>query len=132
MKSRHPHADDYRPAPKVADDLPLFAAPSVPVATSEAAAESVRSGVRRSHDWVLALLYVRGPLTSEELRLALGWDGDYCRPRCWELEGMLMVEKCDGDAGRPKLERATQKGRMATCYQLTALGKQRVQEAKAA
>ena len=124
MKKWH-DADDVRATPKTsADDLPLFARPSVAVATSEAAAESITTGtVRAAHRVVLALLLVHARLTCEEMRDRTAWTGDFCRPRLVELEGLQLIAKCDGKGGRDLVQRPTRRGRMATCYELTNNGR---------
>lgn len=125
----HDHADDYRHPVQGSDDLPLFAAPSVAVATSEASAEKARPRVRDAHRIILALLTAHDALTCHEMRARTGWSGDFARPRLWELEGLQLVEKCDGKAGRPHITRATETGANATAYRLTATGRARVTEA---
>jgi len=121
----HAHDDDWRPRAKAVDDLPLFAAPSVAVATSEAAAARVRPTVKDAHQMIIALLIVHGALTDHEIRTRTGWSESYGRPRRWELEGMGVLEKCDGQHGRPLLRRPTDTGSLAYCYQLTAQGRER-------
>ena len=131
----HGHADlaelmihQKRRANRV-DDLPMFAAPSVAVETSEKAADSVKGAVRDAHAIILALLTAHDALTCEEIRDRTQWSGDYARPRLWELEGLQLVEKCDGRQGRPLITRPTRRFRHATAYRLTDLGRQRVREA---
>lgn len=123
-------ADDVRATPtKIADDLPLFAAPSVAVDTSERAADSIRHTIKTAHAVILGLLTVRDTCTCEEIRGQTGWSGDYARPRLVELEGMQLIEKCDGKQGRPLVSRATSTGRQALAYRLTSTGRRRVEDA---
>lgn len=129
----HDHADDWRPRAKPTLDqqlegLPAFAAPSVAVATSEAAAARVRPTVKDAHQIIIALLVVHGALTDHEIRSRTGWGESYGRPRRWELEGLGVLEKCDGKQGRPLLRRPTDTGSLAYCYQLTAKGRERARE----
>lgn len=129
MKRRHSHADEFRaPRREPNDVLPLFAAPSVAVDTSERAADSIRHTLRDAHRVILALLVVHTRLTCEEIRQRTGWTGDYARPRLYELEGMGWVQKCDGKQGRDLVTRPTMTGRQAMCYELTALGQQKTWE----
>lgn len=126
MRRAHSHADEQTPRRRTqaeqVGDLPMFAVPSVAVETSERAADSVRAHVRAAHDIIVALLVVHGRLTCEEVRQRTGWDGDYARPRLWELEGQQVIRKCDGQHGADLVQRRTRTGRMATCYELTAIG----------
>ena len=106
----------------------MFAAPSVAVETSEGAAERVRPTARDAHRVILALLVVHEHLTDFEIRKRTAWGESYARPRRWELEGMGLVEKCDGEHGRPLVKRLTDTGSPAFAYRLTSLGRQRAQE----
>lgn len=116
-------------AEQAVEGLPMFAAPSVPVATSEDAAESVRGKVDAAHRLIRSLLRSRN-LSTPEFRMITGWEGDFARPRMWELEGMQHIEKCDGEQGRPLDQCPTRSGRTATRYRLTNLGRRIADEAR--
>lgn len=125
-------ADDVRRKPSSrVDDLPMFAAPSVAVDTSEQAAEKARPRAKDAHRVILALLTVHDALTCHEIRARTGWSGDFARPSLWELEGMGFLEKCDGKEGRPLVQRPTDTGSSATAYRLTPRGRSLVAEAAA-
>lgn len=96
---RHQH---YSP-PEVRDDL--FTPPSVPVNTSEAAAESIAPFTANVRDMIHA--YIRGcgrthGATLREIAQVLGLNENTARPRCWELEG-------NAPKGQPKPPRLIQK-----------------------
>lgn len=114
-----------RPARPVADDLPLFVAPSVAVDTSEDAAEKVRPRVKDAHRVILALLVMHEYLACYEIEQRTGWEGNFTRPRLWELEGLQWIRKTG-------VKRPTPRGATARCYTLTPLGRLHAQRAAAA
>ena len=83
FKRRHQHW--YEAGPKAPD---LFTLPSVPVDTSEAAAERIRPSAPSLRDAIFTRIREAGErgLTAGELE-ALGYAGSTIRPRLRELEG---------------------------------------------
>ena len=83
QRRRHQHW--YEAGPKAPD---LFTPPSVPVNTSEAAAEAVKSSAPSIREAIFTRIREAGErgMTAGELE-ALGYLGSTCRPRLVELEG---------------------------------------------
>jgi hypothetical protein len=63
--------------------------PSVPVPTSEAAAEHYQPRAQSARERVLAIIRAAGPhgRTDDEIELLTGLRSNTCRPRRWELAG---------------------------------------------
>ena len=114
MRRRHQHyippALTYEPPRELY--LPLER-PSVPVDTSEAAAESMKGIAGRQRAMVLFHLKAKGAegATALELESALGLSGSSIRPRLWELEN-------HGDIVKTKETRRTPSGRQARVYKV--------------
>jgi hypothetical protein len=83
QRRRHIHWYDARP--KSPD---LFTLPSVPVDTSEAAAEHIKPSAPSIRDAIFTLIREAGDrgMTAGELE-AVGYHGSTCRPRIRELQG---------------------------------------------
>ena|GEM_PF-4895542 len=90
---RHTH---YAPPPPGDPTLFEQEAPSVPIDTSEAAAQHIAPHTMRLRSAVYAYLVTCGPrgATLREICQALGISENTGRPRCWELCG-------HAPAGRP-------------------------------
>lgn len=82
-RRRHQHW--YEAGPKAPD---LFTPPSVPVNTSEAAAEAVKSSAPSIREAIFTLIREAGDrgMTAGELE-AVGYPGSTARPRLRELQG---------------------------------------------
>lgn len=107
---------DWRHRRPVAE-LPLFAAPSVPVDTSESAADAITPHVRWQHRLVCeALARTTAGLTRQEIETETRLDGNTIRPRVWELVTMGYVV-ATGKRAR------TTSGRQAKVLALTDLGR---------
>lgn len=100
----------------------MFDLPSVAVATSEDAAESVRGAAARAR-YTILLLLADHPSAAFELARDGQWSGDFTRPRLRELEQRELIEKCDGKAGRPLGRVKTPSHNSAMMYQLTEKGR---------
>ena len=83
QRRRHQHW--YEAGPKAPD---LFTPPSVPVDTSEAAAEHIKPSAPSIRDAIFALIRDAGDcgMTAGELE-AVGYPGSTARPRIRELQG---------------------------------------------
>ena len=82
FKRRHQHW--YDAGPKSPD---LFTLPSVPVDTSEAAAERVKLSAPTIREAIFTLIQEAGGLTAGELEARSPYSGSTIRPRLRELEG---------------------------------------------
>lgn len=126
-------AEHYVPrrAALLVDELPLFAAPapSVPVPTSEAAADAVDgpAGRRRAADIrarILALLCSReSGFTCDELEVETGVPGNTIRPRLAELHTMGLIE------ASTSITRPTRTGKRARVVFATTKGRKAVERA---
>jgi hypothetical protein len=105
-------------------DLPMFAAPvppSVPVDTSEAAAEHVhvtgRAAQLRVHILQLIAAQVASGLTADEIEVATGLEGNTVRPRLMELrdQGLIEASGC--------VKRRTRRGMLARAIYATEKGR---------
>jgi len=82
FKRRHQHW--YDAGPKAPD---LFTLPSVPVDTSEAAAEAIKSSAPTIREAIFTLIQEAGGLTAGEIEARSPYAGSTIRPRLRELEG---------------------------------------------
>ena len=113
---------DYRPrgSDQLAD-LPMFRvpeAPSVPVDSSEAAADAIKASGRAAKLRVLILKMiaarVASGMTADEIQVATGLGGDTVRPRLMELHDQGLIEASE------TVKRPTRKGKLARAIYATA------------
>lgn len=97
---------------KIAGDFgPLFAAPSVPIDTSEDAAAAIQPYLNGLRAKVLAFIEGQGlhGATADEVEIGTGLKGSTVRPRLIELELVKRIQRLEDT-------RETRSGRAARVY----------------
>jgi len=89
--------------------------PSVPLDTSEAASESMRSEAQGLRERVLVAIWEHRGLTQDEYEHLSGMRLNTLHPRFWELEKRRLIVKSDD-------LRPTRANRQAHVYRTTAQG----------
>ena len=99
MRIKHQHYQPQSNEAHQAPDLfePRLARPSVPVETSEAAAESMKGIAPKIRARIVAWLKDRGSwgATEQEVEVALGLSGNTVRPRLFEAQEAGEIERTD-------------------------------------
>lgn len=118
------NAEEFRRASGMqqVEGLPMFDPPSVPRATSEDAAGSIKPKRGAQQRLVLdSLIISHDGLTANELARALSLPGDSIRPRLWELEHCGWVARA-GDT------RQTEYHKAAFVWRITDAGRRAVRD----